>query len=90
MTDEESEQVWLVERSYGQSEDLVTLVYATTDGSLALKKQLSHNMLYGKTITAAREEARADLDNVRDEETRKRYAEEAQRMAENHDPDDTV
>ncbi|MEF8822054.1 MAG: hypothetical protein V5A52_07235 [Halovenus sp.] len=86
----ETEQIWLVERNYGQDEDLVTLVYATPDGSLALKKQLSHNMLYGKTITAAREEARDDLDEVRDEETKQRYAEEAARMAEKHDPEDTV
>jgi len=90
MTDEELRQVWLVERSYGHDEDLVTLVYATVDGSLARKKQLSHNMLYGKTITAARDESRDDLDEVRDDETRTRYAEEAARMAENHDPDDTV
>jgi len=84
------ETVWLVERSYGHDEDLVTLVYATTDGSLALKKQLSHNMLYGKTITAAREQPRDELDTVRDEETRTRYAEEATRMAGKHEPDDKV
>lgn len=90
MADDGTEQVWLVERSYGNDEDLVTLVYASTDGSVQLKKQLSHNMLYGKTITAAREEPRENLDNVRDEETREQYESEASRMAEKHDPDDTV
>ena len=83
-------RVWLVERSYGNDEDLVTLVFATTDGEKQLKKQLSHNMLYGKTITAAREEDPAKLDEVKDEETRQRYASEASRMAEKHDPDDEV
>lgn len=89
MTDDAT-QVWLVERSYGNDEDLVTLVYATTDGSQHLKKQLSHNMLYGKRITAARELQNGELDPVRDEELQDRYATEASRMAEKHDPDDEV
>ncbi len=86
----EEQRVWLVERSYGNDEDLVTLVFATTDGEKHRKKQLSHNMLYGKTITAAREESLDDLDEVKDPETRERYASEASRMAEKHDPDDEV
>lgn len=86
----EEQRVWLVERSYGNDEDLVTLVFATTDGEKHRKKQLSHNMLYGKTITAAREESLDDLDDVKDPETRERYASEASRMAEKHDPDDEV
>jgi len=90
MTDEETELVWLVERSYGHDEDLVTLVFASTDGHFQLKKQLSHNMLYNRTITAARAEPHAKLDAVRDDETRERYAAEASRMAGKHDPDDAV
>jgi len=86
----EETRVWLVERSYGSDEDLVTLVYATTDGHEQLKKQLSHNMLYGKEITAARDVETADLDEVKDDETRERLADEASRMAEKHDPDDAV
>ncbi|WP_436902798.1 hypothetical protein [Halovenus halobia] len=86
----EAQRVWLVERSYGNDEDLVTLVFATIDGEKHRKKQLSHNMLYGKTITAAREESLDDLDDVKDPETRERYANEASRMAEKHDPDDEV
>ncbi|MFT4947734.1 MAG: hypothetical protein ACI8TL_001983 [Natronomonas sp.] len=87
---DERTRVWLVERSYGNDEDLVTLVFATTDGEKQLKKQLSHNMLYGKTITAAREKDPETLDEVKDEQTRQRYASEASRMAEKHDPDDEV
>lgn len=89
MADDDT-RVWLVERSYGNDEDLVTLVFATPDGEKQLKKQLSHNMLYGKTITAARNEKPDSLDEVKDEETRERYASEASRMAEKHDPDDEV
>jgi hypothetical protein len=87
---EEEIRVWLVERSYGNDEDLVTLVFATTDGTKQLKKQLSHNMLYGKKITAARTETPDNLATVTDDETRNRYANEASRMAEKHDPDDEV
>lgn len=89
MTDDEV-QVWLVERSYGNDEDLVTLVFATKDGRRQLKKQLSHNMLYGKSITAARTEPPEKLDEVKDESTRERYAKEATRMAEKHAPDEEV
>lgn len=85
-----TQQVWLVERSYSNDEDLVTLVFATTDGEHQLKKQLSHNMLYGKTITAAREEDPENLDAVKNSEIKERYATEATRMAEKHDPDDEV
>jgi len=86
----EETRVWLVERSYGRSEDLVTLVYATTDGRRQLKQQLSHNMLYGKEITAARDVTPDELDEVKDEESRERFATEASRMAEKHDPGDEV
>lgn len=86
---EETERCWLVERSYGGDEDLVTLVYATHDGRRYLKKQFSHNMLYGTEITAARETPTDRLEPAPDED-RKRYATEATRMAEKHAPDDVV
>ncbi len=82
-------RVWLVERSYGNDEDLVTLVYATPDGTRQLKKQLSHNMLYGTEVTAARELSAERLEAVPEDE-QDRYATEARRMAGNHDPDDEV
>jgi hypothetical protein len=83
-------RVWLVERSYGADEDLVTLVYATTDGRRRLKKQLSYRMLHRIDTTAAREVASDRLDPVEDETTRERYASEAGRMATEHDPDEPV
>lgn len=82
-------RVWLVERSYGNDEDIVTLVYATPDGTRQLKKQLSHNLLYGTEITAAREVPDERLEAVPESE-QERYATEAERMAETHDPDDEV
>jgi hypothetical protein len=89
MTDETA-QTWLVERSYGQSEDLVTLVYATTDGEHHVKQQFSHQMLYDKEITAGREVPVDRLEAVSDEQERDRYREEATRVAEKHDPDEEV
>jgi hypothetical protein len=83
-------RVWLVERSYGSDENLVTLVYATTDGERHLKKQLSHSMLRRKTITAARTVEDDRLEVVLDDELRERYATEATRMADSNDPDEPV
>jgi hypothetical protein len=87
---DDTERVWLVERSYGTDEDLVTLVYATTDGERHLTKQLSHRMLRGRDVTAARNVDADRLETVGDTETRDRYATEATRMAEGHDPDEIV
>jgi hypothetical protein len=85
-----TETAWLVERSYGRSEDIVTLVYATPDGSQALTKQLSYRLIRDRTITAARDLDADKLETVEDEADRKRYAEEAQRMQDRYDPDDEV
>lgn len=87
MTDET--RVWLVQRSYGNDEDLVTLVYATTDGKHQLKKQLSHNMLYSTDVTAARDVPTDRLEAVPEDE-QERYETEASRMAAEHDPDEAV
>ncbi|MFB6308898.1 MAG: hypothetical protein ABEH35_06170 [Haloarculaceae archaeon] len=80
---------WLVERDYAH-EDLVTLVYATRDGRYHLTKQLSANLLFGSSVTAAIEVADDRLEPVDDSETRERYASEARRMADQHDPDDEL
>ncbi len=85
-----TERVWLVERTYGSDEDLVILEYATLDGSRHLRHQFSHRMLYDREITAAKDVDPDRLDAVTDSETRERYAEEAERMAEKFDPDETV
>jgi len=82
-------RVWLIERSYGTDEDLVTLVYATPDGTRQLKKQLPHRLLHGTEITAAREVPDGRLEAVPEDE-QERYATEAGRTAKNHDPGEIV
>ncbi len=88
MTGMAETRVWLVERSYND-ERMVKFVYATTDGERCLYKQLSQRMLMRKEITAA-----LDVEDERLEPTaeqdRERFATEATRMAERHDPDDGV
>jgi hypothetical protein len=81
---------WLVERSYGTDEDLVTLVYATEDGTQQLKKQLSHRLLMKKSVTAGRSVPQNRLEAVPDEETQARYREEATTIAEQYDPDEEI
>ncbi|PSQ45321.1 hypothetical protein BRD15_12020 [Halobacteriales archaeon SW_6_65_15] len=86
----DEERLWLVDRTY-TDKGLVSLVYATTDGERVLQRQRSMNMLQqGVEVTAATTADPDDLDPVEDEETRQRYAEEASRMADQHDPDDAV
>ncbi|UPV75953.1 hypothetical protein M0R89_07800 [Halorussus limi] len=82
-------KLWLVERTY-TDKGLVSLVYATTDGERYIQKQRSMNMLNHVDVTAAVDADPESLDAVDDEETRERYASEATRMAEQHDPDDAV
>lgn len=83
----EQTRVWLVERAV-DSRDLLTLTYATPDGERALTRTLSAHVV--DEVTAARDVDPADLDPVTDEETRQRYAEEAARMRDRHDPGDVV
>jgi len=87
---EETARCWLVERSSFGDERTVTLVYATTDGDYQLTKQLSTNLLMRTAVTAARDVERERLAPVDDPETRERYAAEARRMADTHDPDTEV
>ena len=79
-------RVWLVERTYSDR-DLLTLVYATSDGEWYLRKELAGRL--GGETTAAIEVERERLSQT-DESERKRYATEATRMAEKHDEDDIV
>lgn len=83
-----TERVWLVEREY-TDKGLVTLVYASTDGRRHRQQQRSERMLMRSDVTAGQ-----DVDSDRLEATpeseRERYAAEASRMAETHDPDDPV
>ncbi|MFB6222282.1 MAG: hypothetical protein ABEH86_01240 [Haloarcula sp.] len=88
--DEEPVQCWLVERSSFGDERMVTLIYATPAGDRHLTKQLSPNLLRRKRVTAATDVEPEKLEPVTDEETQERYATEAERMAERHDPDAEV
>lgn len=79
---------WLVERDFWD-EDLVTLVYASPDGQLYHRRQLSGAMLYEIEVTAAKTFQRAELEPTPIED-QERYAQEAARMAQQHDPADNV
>ena len=84
-------RLWLVERSY-DDRNLITLVYATPDGDRALRKERSASVMHqqGATVTAAVDADPDDLAAVTDDDERERYAAEAARMAESHDPDEEV
>lgn len=85
---EETVRCWLVERDV-YDEDLVTLVYATPDGLRHVTQQRSSALLMKKQVTAAIEVEPDRLEPV-DETEQERYAREAERMSETHDPDDPV
>lgn len=87
MTDDEV-RCWLVERDF-YDEDLVTLVYATPDGRHHLTQQKSSALLMKGRVTAAIGVEPERLEPV-PEDDRERYAREADRMAERHDPNDEV
>lgn len=83
-------QCWLVERTF-DDRNLVTIVYATPDGSRYQQRERSSTSLQsGAAVTAATEIPEDELEPVSDEETRDRYATEAERTAEQYDPDDPI
>jgi hypothetical protein len=84
----ETERIWMVEREY-TDKGLVTLVYASADGERHLQRQLSERMMMRSEVTAGQDVERDRLEPTPESE-RERYAAEASRMAENHDPDDAV
>lgn len=86
---EDEIRLWMVERSY-DSRNLVTLVYATPDGSRYLQKELSSTLLSRTEVTAAIDVTAESLEPVTDEELRERYAKEATRMVDTHSPDDVI
>lgn len=87
--DDDETRLWMVERAY-DTRNLITLIYATTDGERYHQKELSSSMLSRTAVTAAIEQPDKDLESVDDSETRQRYATEATRMADAHAPDDEV
>lgn len=81
--------LWLVDRTY-DDKGMVKLTYATPDGTETVRTEFAEQRLQmGRDVTAARE---ADADDVTetDAEDVERFAAEATRMAERHDPDDPV
>ncbi|MDG5758537.1 hypothetical protein QA600_04195 [Natronococcus sp. A-GB1] len=78
---------WLVEREY-DDKGLVTLTYATPDGESIYRRELAASAASG--VTAAKELSADQLEAVADEETRDRYATEADRTASNYDPDEPI
>lgn len=86
-------QVWLVERTYSDDEqNLIILTYATADGRRDFRKERALTSFTGSSrqtpISLDVEET--NLGVVEDPETRERYANEVARMAEKHDPGDTL
>ena len=81
-------RAWLVERDY-DDRGLVSVVYATPDGERALRRELSAQMLQRNPTTAARDVPTSNLEPVR-ETDRERYRREAERVRENHDPDEEI
>jgi hypothetical protein len=87
--DEETVRCWLVDRET-PDENLVTLVYATTDGERHYTQQLSFQLLTRREVTAARDVPVEKLEATPSDADRERYATQARSMAERHAPDDPV
>jgi hypothetical protein len=86
-------RTWLVERTFSDDEqNLVILVYATTDGRRYFRKERALTSFTGpaRETQAAVDVSPDRLGTVSDPEERERYAAEARRMADEHDPDDVI
>lgn len=89
---EDGVTVWLVERTYSDDEqNMIILTYATTDGEQYYRKERALTSFTDVRDTTAAVDADPDnLGAVEDPELRERYATEAKRMAEAHEPDDVI
>ncbi|RXK51717.1 hypothetical protein [Halorientalis pallida] len=89
-----TEQVWMVERTFSaDSPHILVVIYATLDGSRYLRKERAFNRFGatpGPEVTAAITVPADRLEPVDEPGDRDRYASEAARMADRHDPDDAV
>jgi len=85
-------RVWLVERTYSDDEqNIIILTYATPDGERYLRKERALTSFGDvRDTTAAVTADPQNLGTVLDPDERRRYATEAQRMADAHDPDDVI
>lgn len=83
-------QCWLVERSF-DDRNLVTIVYATPDGSRYQQRERSATSLRnGSPVTAAVEIDADELEAVPDRETEERYAAEVERTSSQYEPDEEI
>ncbi|MFC7069942.1 hypothetical protein [Halobaculum lipolyticum] len=82
-------RLWLVSREY-DTRQTVTLTYASVDGERSYTRQASIELLQRSPVTAAVDREETDTEPVEDADARARYAEEAERMAADHDPDDEI
>jgi hypothetical protein len=85
----ETVRCWLVERGYN-NRDLITLKYATPEGDRLFRRELAAQAMDSVAVTAASDVSPDDLEPVEDPETRERYADEVERIAGEHDPDDEI
>jgi hypothetical protein len=83
----------MVERTYSDDEqNLIILTYATLDGYRYFRKERALTSFTGdsRATPASLDVDTSNLGDVDDPETRQRYADEAARMAEKYDPDETL
>jgi hypothetical protein len=90
MSEDGTTRLWLVERTY-DDKGLISLVYATTDGEAVRRIERAPIAVERSGgVTAAVDADPAGLTPVEADDLRERYATEATRMAEDHDPEETV
>ncbi|KZN22642.1 hypothetical protein A4G99_19515 [Haladaptatus sp. R4] len=82
-------RVWLVERGYN-NRDLIILKYATPDGDRIFRRELAAQAVDMDSVTAAKDVSPTNLEAVDDPDLQERYEAEADRMADKHEPDDSV
>ena len=85
-------RMWLVERTYSDDEqNMIILTYATREGDRSFRKERALTSFGDvRDTTAAVDVAPDNVGSIDDPDRRERYAAEARRMAEVHDPDDVI
>ena len=91
-SDTETIRMWLVERTYSDDEqNMVILTYATSDGERYFRKERALTSFSDvRDTTAAVDASPSNVGTVDDPAERERYAAEATRMANAHEPDDVI
>lgn len=90
---DEDIQVWLVERTYSDDElNLIILIYATEDGRHYHRRERALTSFSGpaRETKAGLIVSSDEVGSVDDHADRERYASEASRMADQHNPGDAV